>query len=122
MLYAFRGEFIIFDDTVRVQDAVFESGQERLAVVGHRVVSAGTSERYCPVQRQFMFLWLVPCPSLSTTHCRHLLLKIAMSACSLDVINHTGLDGQLRCNVLPFGFSGTFGSLETLVCSKARYF
>ena len=37
MLYAFRGEFIIFDDTVRVQDAVFESGQERLAVVGHRV-------------------------------------------------------------------------------------
>ena len=38
MLYALRGKFPIFHDTVRVQDAVFESGQERPAVVGHRVV------------------------------------------------------------------------------------
>ena len=37
MLDAFRGELPVFYDTVRVQDAVFESGQERLAVVGHRV-------------------------------------------------------------------------------------
>jgi len=37
MLYALRGKFSIFHDTVRVQDAVFESGQERPAVVGHRV-------------------------------------------------------------------------------------
>ena len=37
MLYAFRRKFPIFHDTVRVQDAVFESGQERLAVVGHRL-------------------------------------------------------------------------------------
>ena len=42
MLDAFGGEFPVFYDTVRVQDAVFESGQERLAVVGHRVrVSIG---------------------------------------------------------------------------------
>jgi hypothetical protein len=34
-LYTFRREFSFFDDAVRVQDAVFESGQERLAVVGH---------------------------------------------------------------------------------------
>jgi hypothetical protein len=37
MLYALRRKFPIFHDTVRVQDAVFESGQERIAVVGHRV-------------------------------------------------------------------------------------
>jgi hypothetical protein len=37
MLYALRRKFPIFHDTVRVQDAVFESGQEGLAVVGHRV-------------------------------------------------------------------------------------
>lgn len=37
MLYAFRRKFPIFHDTVRVQDAVFKSGQERPAVVGHRL-------------------------------------------------------------------------------------
>jgi hypothetical protein len=37
MLYALRRKFPIFHDTVRVQEAVFESCQERLAVVGHRV-------------------------------------------------------------------------------------
>jgi hypothetical protein len=36
MLYALRRKFPIFHDTVRVQDAVFESGQEGIAVVGHR--------------------------------------------------------------------------------------
>jgi len=37
MLYALRRKFPIFHDTVRVHDAVFESDQERPAVVGHRV-------------------------------------------------------------------------------------
>jgi hypothetical protein len=37
MLYALRRKFPIFHDTVGVHDAVFESGQERPAVVGHRV-------------------------------------------------------------------------------------
>lgn len=37
MLYALRGKFPIFHDTVGVHEAVFESDQERPAVVGHRV-------------------------------------------------------------------------------------
>lgn len=36
MLYAFGRKSSLFYDTVRVQDAVFESGQKGLTVVGHR--------------------------------------------------------------------------------------
>lgn len=45
MPHAFRRKFPIFHDTIRVQDAVFESCQERLAVVGHRVCVCGFLER-----------------------------------------------------------------------------
>jgi len=37
MLYAFRRKFSLFYDTIRVQNAVFESGEQRLTVVGHGV-------------------------------------------------------------------------------------
>ena len=38
MLYAFGRKSSFFHDTIRAQYAVFESGQERLAEVGHGVV------------------------------------------------------------------------------------
>lgn len=75
MLYAFRGKSPIFYDTVRVQDTVFESGKERLTVVGHRV-------------RFWAALWseerLIGCLSLNAP--RHIVIifpsRFAISACS----------------------------------------
>jgi hypothetical protein len=46
MLYAFGRKSPFFHDTVRVQDAIFKSGQERLAEVGHGVRVLGVGFRH----------------------------------------------------------------------------
>ncbi len=68
----------MFHDTVRVQDAVFESGQEGLAVVGHPV---RVLARLHGAERSSRPMYSFPTLSSRCTAMRCFSLRTAISAC-----------------------------------------